>query len=85
MQFFGVYIVIISQKEPRWTTDLLGYQLLIIDASQIGSEGGWLVYHQHFYLKASALGLKDWSSAALIATCTVVTPNNGQEDMSGLE
>ena len=59
VQCFGVYMAIISQKEPKRTTDLLGYQQLIINASQTGREGGWLVYDRHFRLKASALGLKD--------------------------
>jgi len=65
MQCFGVYIAIIYQKEPKRTTDLLGYQQLIINASQTGREGVWLVYDRHFCLKASALGLKDWSSVEM--------------------
>ena len=65
VQCFGIYTAIISKKEPDWTADLIGYQQMIIDSSQNCCEGDWLNYDQHFRLKASATGLKDWSSVEM--------------------
>ena len=44
VQCFATYIAIVSQKEPQRTTDLLGYQQLIIHSSQDCQEGCWLIY-----------------------------------------
>ena len=65
VQCFGIYTAIISKKEPDRTADLIGYQQMIIDSSQNCCEGGWLNYDRHFRLKASATGLKDWSSVEM--------------------
>ena len=62
VQCFGIYIAIVSQKEHERTADFLGYQQLIIHSSQHCQEGRWLLYDRHFRLKASATGLKDWST-----------------------
>ena len=48
IQCFGVYIAIISQKEPERTGDLMGYQQLIIHSSQNYHQDGWIVYDRHF-------------------------------------
>ena len=62
VQCFVTYITIVSQKEPEWTADLLGYQQLIIHSSQHCQEGRWPLYDRHFRLKASATRSKDWST-----------------------
>ena len=62
VQCFGIYIAIVSKKEPERTADLHGYQQLIIHSSQHHQEGRWLIYDRHFRLKASATGLKEWST-----------------------
>ena len=51
IQCFGIYIAIVSQKEPKWTADLVDYQQLTICSSQHCQEGSWLLYDQHFHLK----------------------------------
>ena len=62
VQCFGVYIAIVSRTEPERTADLLGYQQLIINSSQHGQQGHWIMYDHHFRLKASATKCKDWSA-----------------------
>jgi len=62
VECFGIYVAIISQKEPEQMADLLGYQQMVIHSSQNCHEGGWLVYDRHFWLKAAATGSKDWST-----------------------
>jgi len=42
--------------------DLLGYQSLIISASQYQRAGRWVVYDRRFRLKASAKNIKIWSA-----------------------
>jgi len=46
VQCFGIYVAIISQKEPEQMADLLGYQQLIIHSSLNCHEGGWLVRYR---------------------------------------
>ena len=62
VQCFGIYIAVLSKKEPERIADLHGYQQLIIHSSQHHQEGRWLIYDRHFRLKASATGSKDWST-----------------------
>ena len=62
VQCFGLYTAIVSHAEPEQTADLLGYQHLIINASQHCQEGQWMSYNRHFRLKASATKSKNWSS-----------------------
>ena len=45
---------------PDCVADLLGYQSLIISASQYHRAGRWVVYDQKFHLKASAKNIKIW-------------------------
>jgi len=53
VQCFGIYVAIISQSKPKRVADLIGYQSIIISASQIGYEGKWMTYDRRFRLKAS--------------------------------
>ena len=62
VQCFSVFIAIIHRSQPERTPDLLGYQNLIVQTSQICQEGHWVVYDQRFRLKASAQGLHQWST-----------------------
>jgi len=55
---FSIYIAILSHSAPDRVPDLLGYQSLIISASQNHCAGRWVVYDQRFRLKASAKNIK---------------------------
>ena len=58
IQCFSIYIAILSHSAPDRVPDLLGYQSLIISASQNHCAGRWVVYDQRFRLKASAKNIK---------------------------
>jgi len=61
IQCFGIYIAIISRTKPKRIADLIGYQSLIIGASQLCHDGQWILYDRRFRLKASASRTKKWS------------------------
>ena len=61
IQCFGIYIAIFSRSTPERVADLVGYQSLIISASQHNREGHWVLYDRRFRLKASASKIKKWS------------------------
>ena len=49
----------ISHQKPKHVADLLGYQSLIIGASQDCCEGQWIISDHRVHLKASAT---QWST-----------------------
>jgi len=57
-----MYIAIISRSAPHRVADLIGYQSLIISASQNRHEGRWTIYDRRFRLKASATKNTAWSA-----------------------
>ena len=61
IQCFGIYMAIISRSKPKRIADLIGYQSLIIGASQLCHESQWILYDHRFPLKASATRTKQWS------------------------
>ena len=54
LQYFGIYIAIISRKQPARVIDLLGYQNLIIQAYQEYRGDCWLGYDRGFRQQAAA-------------------------------
>lgn len=62
VQCFGMYIAIISRHKPKRVADLMGYQMIIMEASRGSREGKWLTYDRRFRLKASASNLKQWAT-----------------------
>ena len=62
IQCFGIYIAVLSRSAPDHVADLLGYQSMIISASQYHCAGRWVVYERRFHLKASAKNIKTWSA-----------------------
>ena len=62
VQCFSVFTAVIHRSQPERTLDLLGYQNLVIQTSLLCQEGRWTVYDRCFRLKASALGLQQWST-----------------------
>ena len=54
LQCFGLYIAIISRKQPARVLDLLGYQNLIIQAYQEYRLDCWLGYDHRFRQQAAA-------------------------------
>ena len=62
VQCFGVFIAIISRKEPNRITDLIGYQNLIIQSFIHCQEDRWVIYNRRFHLKASAAIIQERST-----------------------
>jgi len=65
VQCFGMYITIISCHKPKPVADLMGYQMIIMEASLGSREGKWLTYDRCFHLKASASNLKQWATIGI--------------------
>jgi len=62
IQCFGMYIAVVSLKEPHRIPDLIGYQNLIVQSSIDSHEGRWIIYDRRFRLKASATTIQEWSA-----------------------
>jgi len=62
VQCFGLFIAIISLKEPHRIPDLIGYQNLIMRSAVQCQEGCWATYDRRFRLKASAVLISEWSA-----------------------
>ena len=62
IQCFGLYMAIVSLKNPSRIPDLIGYQNLIVQSSLNSHEGCWIIYDRRFRLKASATTISEWSA-----------------------
>ena len=51
-----------ARSSPHRVADLIGYQSLIISASQKHPAGWWVIYDRRFPLKASATKNTEWSA-----------------------
>ena len=54
IQYFGIYIMVLTRKHPERIPDLLGYQSLIIKAHLEYDGDNWLAYDRRFCLSAAA-------------------------------
>jgi len=57
-----MHIAIISRQKPKRVADLMGYQMIIMEASFGSHKGKWLTYDCRFRLKASASNIKQWAT-----------------------
>jgi len=62
LQCFSTYIAIVSYKQPHRVSDLLGYQHLIIQASQDYEGDSWLGYDRRFRQQMAASPSNSWAS-----------------------
>ena len=61
VQCFGVYLAVISRKQPLRIPDLLGYQTLIIEAYLEYEGDGWMGYDRRFRQRAPANPGQPWA------------------------
>ena len=61
VQCYGIYVAIISQKDPNRVTDLLSYQSLIIQAAQQYQGDCWLRYDHRFRQMVEAKPSTSWA------------------------
>ena len=82
IQCFGIYIAIISRSKPQRIADLIGYQSIIVGASQLGHTGRWILYDRRFRLRASASRTKQWSTID-ITIWNMVFPDRAIQSYQG--
>ena len=76
VQCFGIYMAIVSRSKPEHITDLIGFQSIIIGASQLRNNDGWILYDRRFHLKTSASCTRQW--AIMVFPDRVIRWHQGQ-------
>ena len=62
LQAFAVYVSVVSKKQPERIPDLMGYQVLILEASNEYQNNGWLAYDRRFRQLAASQPNCKWSN-----------------------
>ena len=62
LQAFAVYVSVISRKQPQRVPDLMGYQILMLEASNEYQGNCWLAYDRRFRQQASSQPNCKWSN-----------------------
>ena len=61
-QAFAVYVSVIAKKQPHHIPELMGYQILIIEASNESRNNGWLAYDRCFRQQVAFKPYRKWSN-----------------------
>ena len=62
LQSFAVYVSVIARKQPRRVPDLMGYQVLILEASSEYKNECWMAYDRRFRQDATSQPQRSWSN-----------------------
>ena len=62
LQAFAVHVSVIARKQPHRVLDLMGYQILILEASNEYHNDCWLGYDRHFCQQATSQPHCKWSN-----------------------
>ena len=62
LQAFAVYVSVIARKQPHRVPDLMGYQILILEASNEYHNDCWLGYDRRFRQQAASQPHCKWSN-----------------------
>ena len=62
LQAFAVYVSVIARKQPQRVPDLMGYQILMLEASNEYQGNCWLAYDRRFRQQAASLPNCKWST-----------------------
>ena len=62
LQCFAVYTAVIARKHPGRVIDLMGYQILIIEAHHEYRNDSWLNYDRRFRLRVAAQPGRSWAA-----------------------
>ena len=60
LQAFAVYVSVIAKKQPQRVPDLMGYQILMLEASNEYQGNCWLAYYRRFRQQAASLPNCEW-------------------------
>ena len=58
----ATYTAVISKKQPYRVMDLMGYQILIIEAYHEYRSNAWLNYDRRFHLRAASQPGRSWAA-----------------------
>ena len=61
LQAFAVYVSVIARNQPERVPDLMGYQILILEASNEYQNNRWLAYDRRFRQQAASQPSCKWS------------------------
>ena len=62
LQSFAVYVTVIARKQPQRVPDLMGYQVLILEASSEYKNDCWMAYDRYFRQDATSQPQCSWSN-----------------------
>ena len=62
LQVFAVYVSVIARKQPQRVPDLMGYQILMLEASNEYQNNCWLAYDRRFRKQAASQPNCKWSN-----------------------
>jgi len=62
LEAFAVYVSVIARKQPQRVPDLMGYQILMLEASSEYHTNRWLAYDRRFRQQAASHPSCKWSS-----------------------
>ena len=62
LQSFAVYVSVIARKQPQHVPDLMGYQVLILEASSEYKNDCWMAYDRCFRQEATSQPQRSWSN-----------------------
>ena len=62
LQAFAVYVPVMARKQPQRVPHLMGYQILMLEASNKYQSDCWLGYYRNFRQQAASLPNFTWSN-----------------------
>ena len=61
MKAFGIYMAAMGKQYPEVMSEMIAYQLLIVNASEQYDGMYWRAYDTHYRVNAAAAGNRHWS------------------------
>ena len=61
LQRFAVYTAVVTRKQPSRVVDLMGYQILLLEAYHNYRNDSWLHYDQRYHLQAASQPGRKWA------------------------
>jgi len=62
LQAFAVYVSVVAKKQPQHVPDLMGYRILMLEASNEYQNNRWLAYDRRFRQLATSQLTCMWSN-----------------------
>jgi len=62
LEAFVVYVSVVARKQPQRVPDLMGYQILMLEASSEYQNNRWMAHDRRFRQQAASHPSSKWSS-----------------------